>query len=197
MIRDYFDAKEGKGFAYAYTYPGLNKVLQAAGRLIRTEEDHGVVLLLDDRFLENELQEGFPQRMEAYRPAPLRLSRSYSGVCRRNSIGTSIRSNTNEYLTIPYNCVQSVSYNQQLPFTLTRLPARAILLTRAEAHTHIAGWSSLVARRAHNPEVGGSNPPPATTNPQVRGYFLWPVFFIHSASVLYPFCTLGLVQSIA
>ena len=61
VIRDYFDAKGGKGFAYAYTYPGLNKVLQAAGRLIRTEEDRGVVLLLDDRFLESELQEAFPK----------------------------------------------------------------------------------------------------------------------------------------
>ena len=61
VIRDYFDVKEGKGFAYAYTYPGLNKVFQATGRLIRTEEDHGVVLLLDDRFLEDELQEAFPQ----------------------------------------------------------------------------------------------------------------------------------------
>jgi len=61
VIRDYFDAKEGKGFAYAYTYPGMIKVLQAAGRLIRTEEDRGVVLLLDDRFLEHDLQEAFPR----------------------------------------------------------------------------------------------------------------------------------------
>ena len=61
VIRDYFDAKEGRGFAYAYTYPGANKVLQAAGRLMRSEEDHGVVLLLDDRFLERELREVFPR----------------------------------------------------------------------------------------------------------------------------------------
>lgn len=61
VIRDYFDAKERKGFAYAYTYPGLIKVLQAAGRLIRSEEDRGVVLLLDDRFLEGELREAFPK----------------------------------------------------------------------------------------------------------------------------------------
>lgn len=64
VIRDYFDAREGKGFAYAYTYPGLIKVLQAAGRLIRTEEDRGVVLLLDDRFLEHELQEAFPREWQ-------------------------------------------------------------------------------------------------------------------------------------
>ena len=61
VIRSYFDAKEGKGFAYAYTYPGLIKVLQAAGRLIRTENDRGVALLLDDRFLERELRDVFPK----------------------------------------------------------------------------------------------------------------------------------------
>lgn len=61
VIRGYFDAKGGKGFAYAYTYPGMIKVLQAAGRLIRTESDRGVVLLLDDRFLERELRASFPR----------------------------------------------------------------------------------------------------------------------------------------
>jgi Rad3-related DNA helicase len=61
VIKDYFDVKKGKGFVYAYTYPGLVKVLQAAGRLIRTEEDRGVVLLLDNRFLEQELPEAFPK----------------------------------------------------------------------------------------------------------------------------------------
>lgn len=61
VIKDYFDAKEDKGFAYAYTYPGLVKVLQAAGRLMRTEKDHGVVLLLDDRFLQRELREALPK----------------------------------------------------------------------------------------------------------------------------------------
>ena len=61
VIKDYYDVKEHKGFAYAYTYPGLTKVLQAAGRLIRTENDKGVVLLLDDRFLEDELQKAFPR----------------------------------------------------------------------------------------------------------------------------------------
>ncbi len=71
VIRDYYDAKRGKGFAYAYTYPGLVKVLQAAGRLIRTEEDHGVVLLLDDRFLEDELREAFPKEWTGVRTSTL------------------------------------------------------------------------------------------------------------------------------
>ena len=72
IIKDYFDAKKEKGFAYAYTYPGLSKVLQAAGRLIRTEDDRGVVLLLDDRFLENELQKAFPKEWKNVQICTLR-----------------------------------------------------------------------------------------------------------------------------
>ncbi|ATD54051.1 ATP-dependent DNA helicase [Clostridium chauvoei] len=47
IIKDYYD---DKGFDYAYVYPGINKVLQAAGRVIRTEEDKGRLLLIDDRY---------------------------------------------------------------------------------------------------------------------------------------------------
>jgi len=50
LIKHYHDGRSGSGFHYAYTYPGLNKVLQAAGRLIRTETDKGTLLLIDDRF---------------------------------------------------------------------------------------------------------------------------------------------------
>lgn len=50
LIRDYHEQKSGNGFHFAYTYPGLNKVLQASGRLIRTESDRGSLLLIDDRF---------------------------------------------------------------------------------------------------------------------------------------------------
>lgn len=50
IIRQHFDEREGDGFAYAYIYPGMTKVLQAVGRVIRTETDRGVVLLMDDRF---------------------------------------------------------------------------------------------------------------------------------------------------
>lgn len=49
-IRDYYNRNGGTGYAYAYQYPGMNKVLQAAGRVIRGEQDRGVVLLIDDRF---------------------------------------------------------------------------------------------------------------------------------------------------
>ena len=61
ILKDYFDQPEdtesgstGEGFSYAYTYPGMAKVLQAAGRVIRTEDDRGVILLLDQRFLWSE-----------------------------------------------------------------------------------------------------------------------------------------------
>lgn len=50
IIRDYFNSKNGLGFEYAYMYPGMNKVLQAAGRVIRSEDDTGAVLLIDERF---------------------------------------------------------------------------------------------------------------------------------------------------
>jgi Rad3-related DNA helicase len=50
QLRDYFEKTRGQGFDYAYRYPGMNKVLQAAGRVIRTPKDRGVVLLIDDRF---------------------------------------------------------------------------------------------------------------------------------------------------
>ena len=50
ILKSYFDQKGLYGFDYAYRYPGMNKVLQAAGRVIRTEDDRGVILLLDERF---------------------------------------------------------------------------------------------------------------------------------------------------
>ena len=60
MLRRYYDETSGTGFDYAYRCPGMNKVLQAAGRVIRTPEDRGVVLLLDDRFAQPEYARLFP-----------------------------------------------------------------------------------------------------------------------------------------
>ena len=51
LIRNHFETTRGSGFAYAYQYPGINRVLQAAGRVIRTEKDRGVILLIDERFM--------------------------------------------------------------------------------------------------------------------------------------------------
>ena len=53
LIRDYFNGHGGHGFSYAYQYPGFNRVLQATGRLIRTETDRGVIVLIDERFTHN------------------------------------------------------------------------------------------------------------------------------------------------
>ena len=61
MLRRYFEEKDGCGFDYAYRFPGMNKVLQAAGRVIRTEADRGVVLLLDDRFTQEGYRKLFPR----------------------------------------------------------------------------------------------------------------------------------------
>lgn len=64
LLREYFDRNEGNGFDFAYRYPGLNKVLQAAGRVIRTEQDKGIILLLDRRFREPVYQYLFPKEWE-------------------------------------------------------------------------------------------------------------------------------------
>ena len=60
-IKEYFNETTHKGFDYAYTYPGINKVLQAAGRVIRTEKDRGAILLIDDRFATSKYRKLFPE----------------------------------------------------------------------------------------------------------------------------------------
>ena len=66
ILRSYFDELGEVGFDYAYQYPGMNKVMQAAGRVIRTMEDRGVILLLDDRFRKPDYQELFPREWSEY-----------------------------------------------------------------------------------------------------------------------------------
>lgn len=60
ILRNYYDDRGENGFDYAYRYPGMNKVLQAAGRVIRTREDVGTILLLDERFGQRDYSELFP-----------------------------------------------------------------------------------------------------------------------------------------
>lgn len=67
QLRDYFEETRGAGFDYAYRYPGMNKVLQAAGRVIRTPQDRGVVLLIDDRFLAPDTRRLMPPHWEHLR----------------------------------------------------------------------------------------------------------------------------------
>ena len=61
VLRRHYDSQGLDGYAYAYRNPGMNKVMQAAGRVIRTKEDRGVILLLDYRFLSTEYKDLFPK----------------------------------------------------------------------------------------------------------------------------------------
>jgi Rad3-related DNA helicase len=68
LIKRYFDGAGKNGFDYAYKYPGMNKVLQAGGRLIRTEHDRGTLVLVDDRFLQPDYEVLLP---EEWKPATI------------------------------------------------------------------------------------------------------------------------------
>ena len=72
LIKEYFDENENNGYEYAYLYPGMNKVLQAAGRVIRTQEDVGIVTLLDERFLYSSYRAMFPREWNNYRIVDLK-----------------------------------------------------------------------------------------------------------------------------
>lgn len=61
ILKNYYDETEGNGFDYAFRCPGINKVLQAAGRVIRTGSDHGMILLLDERFLQSDYAPLYPR----------------------------------------------------------------------------------------------------------------------------------------
>ena len=74
ILKQYFDGRGMPGFDYSYLYPGMNKVLQSAGRVIRTESDKGMILLLDERFLQRQYQEVFPREWQNYQ------------VCRRSDL---------------------------------------------------------------------------------------------------------------
>lgn len=78
ILKNYFDEKEKQGFDFAYQYPGMNKVMQAAGRVIRTMEDKGIILLLDERFLRTDYQMLFPREWGEYL------------VVNRNSVGNAV-----------------------------------------------------------------------------------------------------------
>lgn len=74
ILKQYFDRHGEAGFSYAYLYPGMNKVLQAAGRVIRTAADRGVILLLDERFLERQYQEVFPREWDDYETGTIKTA---------------------------------------------------------------------------------------------------------------------------
>ncbi len=66
ILKQFYDKRSGNGFDYAYRYPGMNKVLQAAGRVIRTVSDVGIIELLDERFLQREYQNLFPREWQDF-----------------------------------------------------------------------------------------------------------------------------------
>ena len=70
-MKAYFVERGENGFDYAYRYPGMNKVQQAAGRVIRTMEDKGVILLLDERFVTRQVVDTFPMEWEDYQVVTL------------------------------------------------------------------------------------------------------------------------------
>ena len=61
ILKQYYDKQGLSGFDYAFRYPGINKVLQAAGRVIRTQEDRGIIVLLDERFLQSDYSALYPR----------------------------------------------------------------------------------------------------------------------------------------
>jgi DNA excision repair protein ERCC-2 len=66
LIKDYFDRQDVSGFAYAYQYPGFNRVLQATGRVIRTEADRGIIVLIDERFAHTRYRNLFPTHWRGF-----------------------------------------------------------------------------------------------------------------------------------
>jgi DNA excision repair protein ERCC-2 len=71
LLRRYFEEREDAGFDYAYLQPGMTRVVQAAGRLIRSETDRGVIALLCRRFLEEPYASRLPRDWYAESPGEL------------------------------------------------------------------------------------------------------------------------------
>ena len=61
IIRDYYEERVGRGYDYSYTFPGMNAILQAAGRVIRRDSDCGIVVLIDDRYARPLYRSLFPE----------------------------------------------------------------------------------------------------------------------------------------
>ena len=75
ILKNYFEEKSSKGFDYAYQYPGMNKVMQAAGRVIRTDRDEGIIALLDERFTRPEYQALFPREWDSFYEVKLKSAK--------------------------------------------------------------------------------------------------------------------------
>jgi len=64
IVKEYYDYKDRDGYDFAYTYPGFNNVLQAAGRVIRSENDKGVIIFADERYAEEKYKRMMPERFK-------------------------------------------------------------------------------------------------------------------------------------
>ena len=78
LLREYYEQERGDGFSFAYRFPGMNKVMQAAGRVIRSEQDRGSVLLIDSRFSQPSYRRLFPQHWDL--PHRVRKAEEISGL---------------------------------------------------------------------------------------------------------------------
>lgn len=79
LLKKFYDQRGENGFDYAYRFPGMNKVLQSAGRVIRTTKDRGIIALLDERFLRREYLDLFPMEWRGYT------------VCSLQTVGREVR----------------------------------------------------------------------------------------------------------
>ncbi len=104
ILMEYYDRRCGEGFDFAYRYPGMNKVLQAAGRVIRTAEDAGVIILLDERFLQGDYRRLFPrewEKREVCSVATLPVWRRSGG----SGTGMPLRGKNNGWTFLTYNSI--------------------------------------------------------------------------------------------
>ena len=77
-MRQFYEDAYAKGFEYAYLYPGINRVVQSAGRIVRSESDRGVIVLLDKRFG----YENYSRLLPRIGTNPLRLSLQHRSSAR-------------------------------------------------------------------------------------------------------------------
>jgi DNA excision repair protein ERCC-2 len=87
IIKEYYDIKSECGYDYAYTFPGMNNILQAAGRVIRTDSDKGIVILIDDRYGEDKYKLLLPPQWShiVYTGDPVSLSKAVSDFWNKKS----------------------------------------------------------------------------------------------------------------
>ncbi len=88
LMRQYYETQCGKGFEYAYLYPGMNRVVQSAGRIIRTETDRGIILLLDSRFAHENYLALLPRHWYDHSPGELICKGDFPGELQEFWTGT-------------------------------------------------------------------------------------------------------------